>query len=236
MTRARASFIGLIATLMAMAGIMVAVQQDATGSTPPAYPYEQTVCWQMDAPDLTNPASYEWPQTKVDCSVVPPANTSACGDGAKYQIDTYWIRDDADRDYLAGMTTMSSSADDASLEPHGYYAVTVLPKPAGECATPTPTPTPTEPPVTETPTPTPTPTPTNPPRDCRENPVTCEPTPTKPPKPTPTPEIPDTTPPSRVCIDQNTIKVTHSDGTVSFVNDEGVCDGDEKPPAREEGF
>lgn len=83
----------------------------------------------------------------------------------------------------------------------------------------TPTPTPTAPPTTVPPTPS-------------EPPTNTPPT-AKPPKPH-HPAKP--TPPTRECIDVNTIKVTHADGSVTFVNDNGVCDSDDQPPAVEEGY
>lgn len=150
MTKTRTTLAGLLATTLALSCVSYA---EATG-----YPYEQTVCWAMDNPTLDNANTYQWPQHKVDCGVVPAANDTTCGTPGKYQVDTYWIRDDTDRDYLAGMTVMSSPADDAQLEPHGYYAVTVTAKPAEQCVAPTPSPTPT-PTVTPTTEPTPEPTP-----------------------------------------------------------------------------
>lgn len=158
-------------------------------SEPPAEfeAYEVDVCWTMSHTDGVE-GTYEWPQTR-GCE--PPA----CGEVVEQQHDTYWIRDRADEEYLAGLTGLSSPADDARLEPHGYYS-TVLTGP--ECETPDPDPTPTpEPTPTPDPTPTPTPTPPGPPSEPpapSEPPVTVPPVPTVPVEPTKPPTTPPVTP------------------------------------------
>lgn len=80
-------------------------------------PYETDVCWTMDNSDGVV-GTFEFPQTR-GCQ--PPA----CEETVEYQHDTYWIRDLADEEYLAGLTHLNSPADDASLEPHDYYGEVV---------------------------------------------------------------------------------------------------------------
>ena len=108
------------------------VPHDAVVCPPPVdqfTPYEVTVCWSMDNPDLSTPGTHEWPQTRASCPV--PASTGKC-EGGKYQVDTYWIRDVEDEEYLAALTVLNSPADDARLEPHDYYAAAV-PGDASKC-------------------------------------------------------------------------------------------------------
>jgi LPXTG-motif cell wall-anchored protein len=88
--------------------------------TPPVddkYPYEVDVCWVMAASDGVE-GTYEFPQTRTtNCTPTPK-----CEELIEIQNDTYWIRDKADEDYLAGLTNLNSPADDARLEPHGYFS------------------------------------------------------------------------------------------------------------------
>jgi hypothetical protein len=84
---------------------------------PSEYPYEVNVCWTMQNTDGVE-GTYSFPQTR-GCE--PPD----CDETVEYQHDTYWIRDDADKEYLDGLTVLNSSADDASLEPHNYYSEVV---------------------------------------------------------------------------------------------------------------
>jgi hypothetical protein len=98
--------------------------------------YEVNACWTMTHSDgIEN--TYQFPQTR-GCNP-PPCNTTI-----EQQHDTYWIRDQAEADYYAGLTGLNSPADDAQLEPHGYYSVILT---GGACEEP-----PLEqPPVTESP-------------------------------------------------------------------------------------
>jgi hypothetical protein len=61
--------------------------------------------------------TYQFPQIR-GCTTEPK-----CEELVEFQYDTYWIRDKADEDYLAGLNVLNSSADDAQLEPHDYYSV-----------------------------------------------------------------------------------------------------------------
>lgn len=96
-------------------GITLAPSANATEETPFAE-YETTVCWSMDNTDGIE-GTYEWPQTRSTCTPVP-----ACEQFIELQVDQYWIRDAEDEAYLAGLNVLSSPADDARLEPHGYYS------------------------------------------------------------------------------------------------------------------
>ena len=79
--------------------------------------YEVEVCWTMDNSDGVE-GTYEWPQTRSNtCTPVPD-----CEEVIEIQRDLYWIENQADEDYLAGLETLNSAADDASLSPHDYYS------------------------------------------------------------------------------------------------------------------
>lgn len=110
---------------------------------------------------------------------------------------------------------------------------------------PTPSVPPTDAPPTTPTVPTPPVTPTVPPTEppgppagpCDHAPYACDkPTP-KPPHHPPTVGPPPATA-TRVCIDTNTIKVTHGDGSVDYVFADGRCQRVPKsaPPVKEEGF
>jgi hypothetical protein len=276
------------------------------GPQGPTFPHEAEVCWTMSHSDGVE-NTYQFPQTR-GCQ--PPA----CGETVEQQRDTYWIRDEGDLNYLIGLTSLNSPADDARLEPHDYYSVIrtgdaceglvieeipaapaqtdpcgpdnarwVIPasvdpyvwgldddgdlivaltvqdrsvlfpdgttahnygKPTDSGALcPTDGPTPTEPPVTEPPVTEPpvTEPPVAPP--CVRSPWACvPPVPHEPPS---TPQEPPSTPPSTpppptpmwpslVCVDPFSIKMTHSDGTVTYIPAHGRCDS--ARPIREEGF
>lgn len=167
----------LVLVAMLALTVLVAQRSDAKGGK--FKPYEVDVCWTMSHTDGVE-GTYQWPQTR-GCQ--PPA----CEETVEQQHDTYWIRDRDDEAYLAGLTGLNSPADDARLEPHGYYSV-VLTGP--ECETPTEEPTP-----TDDPTPTDEPTPSETP--------TAPPTSTPDPEPTPTPTAPGepTAPPTIVTPD-----------------------------------
>lgn len=109
--------------------------QATSANADTTFPYEVTVVWQMDNPDLSNPTSYEWPQRRV------AGIAAAACEGAKYQTDTYTIQGKDDQDYLAGLTVLNSPADDASLSPHNYFA-TVVPADKSLCESPSPSPSP----------------------------------------------------------------------------------------------
>lgn len=119
---------------------------------PPVFErYEVEVCWTMDNSDGVE-GTYEWPQTRsATCAPVPK-----CEETIEIQRDLYWIENKQDEDYLAGLTTLSSPADDASLSPHGYYSKVFV---GGDCPVveppveepPVEEPPVTEPPVTEPP-------------------------------------------------------------------------------------
>jgi hypothetical protein len=96
----------------------VYANEDGTCGEPPVeskYPYEVQVCWTMEHSDGVE-NTYEFPQTR-GCDTQPP-----CESSLEFQHDTYWIRDEADENYLANLTTLNSPADDAQLEPHDYYS------------------------------------------------------------------------------------------------------------------
>lgn len=121
---------------LALVAVMAPVPAQATGGG--SYPYEVTRCWEMDDPDMSNQTSIEWPQTLVG-ETCPTEQTC---EGTKYQYDTYWIRDDDDAAYLAGLTHLNSPADDAQLEPHDYGVTYSAPN-SDLCENPPP-PTPTK--------------------------------------------------------------------------------------------
>ncbi|WNN95200.1 hypothetical protein SEA_MAGRITTE_249 [Microbacterium phage Magritte] len=81
--------------------------------TPPFEVKEVCATWE------TKSVSKDWPQTILskDCNFVPEQRCEPY----KIQFDKYWIRDAADQAYFDGLTGLNSSADDQSLEPHGYY-------------------------------------------------------------------------------------------------------------------
>jgi hypothetical protein len=114
--------------------------------------------WVEDVPDITHPAvdavtcfdAYEvcanwtvdnfptnttdWPQTRLNTDCTEPAPECS---PVRIQFDKYWIRDEADAAYFAGLTTLNSPADDAQLEPHDYYVKTIAAKDCEETPPPT---------------------------------------------------------------------------------------------------
>lgn len=79
----------------------------------------------------TTSINADWPQKLLskDCGFIPEQRCEPY----KIQFDKYWIRDAADQKYYDGLTVLNSPADDASLEPHGYYLKTIEAK---DCRTP----------------------------------------------------------------------------------------------------
>lgn len=106
-------FVMLIVGLLIVLGFST-ISMTAASATGDDYPYEVDVCWTMDNPDGVE-GTYEFPQTR-GCDTAPK-----CEGLVERQYDTYWIRDADDEAYLAGLTVLNSSADDAQLEPHDYY-------------------------------------------------------------------------------------------------------------------
>lgn len=135
---AMAAVIGAIAvSAMAFAGAAPAFASDQGQGQSNFKPYEVHTVWRMDAPDLTNPKSFEFPQTRL--LGIPEATCTP----VKIQSDMDWIRSEADALALADLKVLRSSKDDARFSPHDYYAAIIV-KPASECppappATPTPT-------------------------------------------------------------------------------------------------
>lgn len=114
---------------------------------PPAFErYETEVCWTMDTSDGIE-GTYEWPQTRsATCTPVPK-----CEEVIEIQRDLYWIESQEDEDYLAGLTTLNSPADDASLSPHDYYSKVFVGADCPVVEPPVEEPPVEEPPVTEPP-------------------------------------------------------------------------------------
>lgn len=89
--------------------------RDATDTecVPPVVPpkfdsYKTTVCWEMHG--TANDEGYSWPQTRVSCDVVPK-----CEETIAIQKDVYLIENAEEEAYLAGMNSMTSSADDHQI-------------------------------------------------------------------------------------------------------------------------
>lgn len=127
-----------IATALAAMGLIAATAAQAAacghGHPTPPPPTEVSVCWQIDHPDLTNPRSFEFPQTFVaqgdaqqTIDTLCPDSVPGC-DGGKFQFDRYYLRDDSDRVLLAHLEDVGLNLDshsrpeDTPLDPHSYLA------------------------------------------------------------------------------------------------------------------
>jgi hypothetical protein len=132
----------LLGLVLALGAFLFAGTASATTND---YPYEVSVTWQSDNINSL------FPQHRVS------SDASQC-EAAQFQKDLYTIENQADADYLAGLTVLNSPADDAQLSPHGYSVYTV-PADSTKCETTTPPP----PPVTTPPAPTPSETTSTPP-------------------------------------------------------------------------
>lgn len=103
------------------------------GTAPPVDTYpdkEVSVCWKVD-----NPANGIWPQTLSTCPI--PDKAIGCED-EQYQFDKYWIRDQSDEDYLAGLKHLRGEEDDLRLDPHDYYVTPILKGDPTKCEPVTP--------------------------------------------------------------------------------------------------
>ena len=104
----------------------------------PPLPVEVCATWKVIDSD-GNGDIWEQNILSKDCSYAPPAECEPY----QIQFDKYWIRDAEDAAYFESLTVLYSPADDARLDPHGYYVETI---PAKDCTVP-PIEPPTEPPV-----------------------------------------------------------------------------------------